>query len=91
MITLRQNTLNMKVLKRIYKYIAIISLFFSISQLSANAHIPSPKHEVRAVWLTTIGGLDWPHSYARSENSVKVIIIFLYLKLNTYFCMKILK
>lgn len=24
---------------------------------------PSPKHEVRAVWLTTIGGLDWPKSY----------------------------
>ena len=23
----------------------------------------SPKHEVRAVWLTTIGGIDWPHSY----------------------------
>ena len=22
-----------------------------------------PKHEVRAVWLTTIGGLDWPRSY----------------------------
>ncbi|MBQ9669110.1 MAG: family 10 glycosylhydrolase [Prevotella sp.] len=22
----------------------------------------SPKHEVRAVWLTTIGGIDWPHS-----------------------------
>lgn len=23
-----------------------------------------PKYEVRAVWLTTIGGLDWPHSFA---------------------------
>ena len=23
----------------------------------------SPKHEVRAAWLTTIGGIDWPHSY----------------------------
>ena len=22
----------------------------------------SPKHEVRAVWLATIGGIDWPHS-----------------------------
>ena len=22
------------------------------------------KHEVRAVWLTTIGGIDWPHSYS---------------------------
>ena len=30
---------------------------------------PSPKHEVRAVWLTTIGGLDWPHSYAQGRGS----------------------
>jgi hypothetical protein len=22
-----------------------------------------PKHEIRAVWLTTIGGIDWPHTY----------------------------
>lgn len=28
-----------------------------------------PKREVRAVWLTTIGGIDWPHSYAQSERS----------------------
>ncbi len=27
-----------------------------------------PKHEVRAVWLTTIGGIDWPHSYAKATN-----------------------
>ncbi len=56
MITLRQNTLNMKVLKRIYKYIAIISLFFSISQLSANAHIPSPKHEEGLTGRTLMHG-----------------------------------
>ena len=30
----------------------------------------SPKREVRAVWLTTIGGLDWPHSYAQSPASI---------------------
>ena len=36
--------------------------------LSATPNIPS-KHEVRAVWLTTIGGLDWPHTYAQSERS----------------------
>lgn len=30
-----------------------------------------PKHEVRAVWLTTIGGLDWPHSYSQSDYSAK--------------------
>ena len=29
--------------------------------LTCSAH--TPKHEVRAVWLTTIGGIDWPHSY----------------------------
>ena len=30
-----------------------------------------PKHEVRAVWLTTIGGIDWPHSYAQSSFSAE--------------------
>lgn len=32
----------------------------------------SPKHEVRAVWLTTIGGIDWPHSYATTPRSVEL-------------------
>ena len=31
----------------------------------------SPKHEVRAVWLTTLGGLDWPGTYARTPEGVK--------------------
>ena len=30
-----------------------------------------PKHEVRAVWLATIGGIDWPHSYAQTERSAE--------------------
>ena len=30
-----------------------------------------PKHEVRAVWLTTIGGIDWPHTYAQSARSIE--------------------
>lgn len=30
---------------------------------------PSPKRETRAVWLTTIGGLDWPHTYARNKQT----------------------
>ena len=33
--------------------------------------VPSPKYEVRAVWLTTIGGIDWPHGYAQSARSVQ--------------------
>ena len=30
-----------------------------------------PKHEVRAVWLTTLGGLDWPHSYAHDGMGIQ--------------------
>ncbi|MBQ0063193.1 MAG: family 10 glycosylhydrolase [Prevotella sp.] len=29
-----------------------------------------PKYETRAVWLTTIGGLDWPHNYAQTPRSM---------------------
>lgn len=42
---------------------------FEASAQAEGADMP-PKHEVRAVWLTTIGGLDWPHSYAQSAASV---------------------
>ncbi len=31
----------------------------------------SPKREVRAIWLTTIGGLDWPHNYARNASGIE--------------------
>lgn len=30
-----------------------------------------PLHEMRAVWLTTIGGIDWPHSYAQTPTSIE--------------------
>jgi len=30
-----------------------------------------PKHEVRAVWLTTIGGIDWPSSYAHDGMGIR--------------------
>ena len=31
----------------------------------------SPKYEYRAVWLTTIEGLDWPHTKVKSQANVK--------------------
>lgn len=49
----------------------ITTLFIYITCMTASAQPAVPKHEVRAVWLTTIGGLDWPHSYSRSELSEK--------------------
>ncbi len=55
--------------------ILFLSLFFlavlaSQAQISVINTLP-PKHEVRAVWLTTIGGVDWPHSYAQSARSAE--------------------
>jgi len=37
--------------------------------LLAGIMTAQPKREVRAVWLTTIGGLDWPHGYAQTPSS----------------------
>ena len=47
-----------------YIYTLFIMLLISLCAVS------QPKHEVRAVWLTTIGGIDWPHSYAQSARSI---------------------
>ena len=41
------------------KLLSALLLFLCSAALRAQ----SPKHEVRAAWLTTIGGIDWPHSY----------------------------
>ena len=38
-----------------------IFLLLTLCSLTALAQ---PKYEVRAVWLTTIGGIDWPSTYA---------------------------
>jgi len=52
----------------------IIRIFILLS-LVLNIHAQSPKHEVRAVWLTTIGGIDWPHSYAQAQQKQELIRI----------------
>lgn len=49
----------------------ILLAFFAILTLHATS---APKYEVRAVWLTTLGGLDWPRTKAvdaASQNSQK--------------------
>ena len=50
------------------KKIQIVILLLALC-LYANAQ--PPKHEVRAVWLTTIGGLDWPHRYSNNGNGTE--------------------
>ena len=52
---------------KIYKKTIILKTiirFFLLFMLSLNASAQSPKHEVRAVWLTTIGGIDWPRAHS---------------------------
>ena len=39
--------------------------------VSPDLNCAYPKREVRAVWLTTIGGIDWPHSYSQSTLSAE--------------------
>lgn len=40
--------------------------------VGTNAQIPQCNNrEVRAVWFTTIGGLDWPKGYARNAAGVE--------------------
>lgn len=50
-----------------HKIILVLMLLVSVSTFA----VEYPKYEVRGVWLTTIGGLDWPHSYAQSAASIK--------------------
>lgn len=57
------------------RYLYIIFILFHLAVVSYGQSFyavnPNPKYEVRAVWLTTIGGIDWPHSYAQSERSAE--------------------
>ncbi len=49
---------------------------------------PSPKYEMRAVWLTTIGGIDWPKSYDTAVQQEELRTILDQLKragINTIF------
>ena len=49
----------------------IIQALALIACVSAFSRTTYPKHEERAVWLTTIGGLDWPSRYAQSPSSIE--------------------
>lgn len=57
------------------RYLYIIFILFHLAVASYGQSFyavnSNPKYEVRAVWLTTIGGIDWPHSYAQSERSAE--------------------
>lgn len=39
--------------------------------LLATMAVAQPKYEIRAVWLTTIGGIDWPSTYASNGMGIE--------------------
>lgn len=47
--------------------ILLVVAQFSIAQEMFSPAHPAPKYEVRAVWLTTLSGLDWPKVKATSS------------------------
>ena len=56
------------------KYCLLFLVFFLLQAIGA---VESPKHEIRAVWLTTIYGLDWPKKPATTgEKSTATGIMF---------------
>lgn len=48
----------------------IITIIYLLIILFTNT-FASPKYEIRAAWITTIGGLDWPTVKATSEYGIK--------------------
>ena len=49
-------------MKRIVLFALLITSLMTFAQ---------PKYEVRAVWLTTIGGIDWPSAYAHDGMGIE--------------------
>ena len=50
------------------KRLTLFYIFLCCFLLSASSQ---PKYEVRAVWLTTIGGIDWPSNYAHDGMGIE--------------------
>lgn len=47
------------------RFLYIFILFYALTALA------QPKFEVRAVWLATIGGIDWPSTYANNGMGIE--------------------
>ena len=44
----------------------LITILFVCGTASAQ-----PKHEIRATWLTTLGGMDWPRQKATNADGIR--------------------
>ena len=62
---------NSDIMQRFKIFFLLLCCFCCAKAQSVMVSDHAPKHEVRAVWLTTIGGIDWPHSYSQSSLSAE--------------------
>ena len=62
-------------MKTIIRFILLLILTLPIQAQPRQWQVSSPKHEVRAVWLTTIGGIDWPHSHSAAAQKQELVQI----------------
>lgn len=53
----------------------VVSAVASLALLASSGLSASPRREVRAVWITTVNGLDWPPSYDVRQQQQSLIAI----------------
>ncbi len=60
-------------MRKLFTIILTLVCATTMAQIfNADSYSPiPPKREVRAVWLTTIGGLDWPKTYAHTPRTIE--------------------
>ncbi len=66
----------MKIVLSITSLWALVLLPSYVVPLHAQVDVIAPKWEVRAVWLTTAGGADWPKTYNVDEQKRSLVEIF---------------
>lgn len=72
-ITLHTNKNKIMLIRHTRRIFATVLLsLLCLSALSSTTTYPFPKYEARAVWLTTIGGLDWPQTYSNSPETEQI-------------------
>lgn len=54
------------------KILISILLFFSFVTGVSAQQTDAPKYEYRAVWLTTLGNLDWPKTHVQSPSDIDI-------------------
>ena len=58
-------------MKRLTTLIYLLYVCVSALQAQLPWQAETPKHELRAVWVTTLSGLDWPRTKATSKTSIE--------------------